>query len=247
MPEFWQTEEVQDDEFSQIRFSSGAQKRITLFFLLDTSSSMNGAEGAPPPRPIDELNDAVQHWAAHLKGAKDLRYRAELALITFGDGGVTVHQGHDGSPFSPAALFEPPVLNAGGVTPMFEAIRAAIDLSERRKIELDEQGIQRFRPLMFMLSDGVPTDDAGHPLPEREWHNMAAQVAMLQERRKLAFFAVGVSSADREFLAVLAPDSSWQVSHNDLGTFLKEASNSAADDDPIAAARTKLQAMANRS
>ena len=247
MAQYWQAEEAQEEKFDHIRFSNGAQKRITLFFLLDTSSSMNGPPDSSAPRPIDELNNAVKEWAAHLKNAKDLRYRAELALITFGDGGVIVHPGHDDSPFCPAALFDPPVLEAGGVTPMFEAIRTAIDLSEQRKTALDQQGIQRFRPLMFMMSDGVPTDRTGHPLPQDEWQNMAAQIAMLEERRKLAFFAVGVSSADREFLATLAPNSSWQVSQDDLATFLKEASNSAADDDPITAARARLQAMASHA
>lgn len=247
MAQYWQAEEVQEEKFDHIRFSNGAQKRITLFFLLDTSSSMNGPPDSSAPRPIDELNNAVKEWAAHLKNAKDLRYRAELALITFGDGGVIVHPGHDDSPFCPAALFDPPALEAGGVTPMFEAIRTAIDLSEQRKTELDQQGIQRFRPLMFMMSDGIPTDRTGHPLTQDEWQHMAAQIAMLEERRKLAFFAVGVSSADREFLATLAPNSSWQVSQDDLATFLKEASNSAADDDPITAARARLQAMASHA
>lgn len=244
MSGYWQPDEAQNDEFDLIRFSSGVQKRTTLIFLLDTSGSMNGAEDAPPPRPIDELNDAVKKWSAHLNSSQDLRYRAELALITFGDGGVRVHLGGDGSPFSPAALFTPPKLSAGGVTPMFEAIRTAIDLSERRKRELDEQGIQRFRPLVFMLSDGGPTDAQGYLLPQDDWRAMAAQIADLEGRRKLAFFAVGVSNADRECLATLAPDSNWPISHDALATFLIEASNSAADDDdPIKVARALMQTI----
>jgi uncharacterized protein YegL len=246
MPEFFKTEEA-DDAFNLIRFSNGAQKRTTLVFLLDTSSSMNGDEKAPPPRPIDELNDAVKAWADHLNSSHDLRYRAELAVITFGEGGVRVHKGSDGSPFVPAAIFAPPTLIAGGVTPMFEAIRTAIDLSERRKGELDDLGIQRFRPLIFMLTDGAPTDDSGHLLPRTEWETMAAQIGALEAKRKLAFFAVGVSGAERECLATLAPSSNWQVSHDDLARFLIEASNSAADEaDPIMVARAKMQAMAKK-
>jgi uncharacterized protein YegL len=247
MPNFWETEATDDDEFDLIRFSNGAQKRTTLLFLLDTSGSMNGEENAPPPRPIDELNDAIKAWAAHLHSSSELRYRAELAVITFGAGGVKVHEGDDG-PFIPAAVFEPPTLTAGGVTPMFEAIRTAIDLSERRKGELDDLGIQRFRPLVFMLTDGGPTDDSGHLLPRSDWEAMAAQIAALEAKRKLAFFAVGVSGAERDCLAALAPSSNWQVSHDDLAKFLIEASNSAADEaDPIQVARAKMQAMAQKS
>ena len=248
MPNFWETEAVSDEAFDLIRFSNGAQKRTTLLFLLDTSHSMNGEENAPPPRPIDELNDAVQAWAAHLNSSRDLRYRAELAVITFGAGGVRVLEGDDGSAFVPAAIFKPPTLTADGVTPMFEAIRTAIDLSERRKGELDDLGIQRFRPLIFMLTDGGPTDDSGHLLPRQDWETMAAQIAALEAKRKLAFFAVGVSGAERECLATLAPDSNWQVSHDDLAKFLIEASNSAADEaDPITVARAKMQAMAKQA
>jgi uncharacterized protein YegL len=247
MNEFFKTEEA-DGAFDRIRFSDGAQKRTTLVFLLDTSSSMNGDETAPPPRPIDELNDAVKAWADHLHSSHELRYRAELAVITFGEGGVRVYEGSEGSPFVPAAVFTPPTLTAGGVTPMFEAIRSAIDLSERRKGELDDLGIQRFRPLIFMLTDGAPTDNSGHLLPQEDWQTMAAQIAALEAKRKLAFFAVGVSGADRECLATLAPASNWQVSHDDLARFLIEASNSAADEeDPIKKARDLMQSMARNA
>jgi uncharacterized protein YegL len=234
-----------EDAFDEIRFSDGAEKRTTLVFLLDTSSSMNGDEKGQGPRPIDELNDAVKAWAGHLNSSSELRYRAELAVITFGAGGVRVHEGADGAPFVPVAVFTPPTLTAGGVTPMFEAIRTAIDLSERRKGELDDLGLHRFRPLIFMLTDGGPTDKSGNLLSRTDWETMAAQIAALEAKRKLAFFAVGVSGADRECLATLAPSSNWQVRHDDLAQFLIEASNSAADEaDPITVAREKMNKIA---
>lgn len=239
--------ESEEEDFDIIRFSNGAQKRTTLLFLLDTSGSMNGAENTSP-RPIDELNSAVQAWAKHLHESNDLKYRAEVAVITFGAGGVCVHKGADGSIFVPAAIFTPPTLTAGGVTPMFEAIRTAIDLSERRKAELDEDGIQRFRPLIFMLTDGGPTDDSGHRVLRPEWGPMGDMLAALEAKRKLAFFAVGVSGADFECLKTLAPTANWKVSHDDLAKFLIEASNSAADDtDPFEAARRKMQALGEKS
>jgi uncharacterized protein YegL len=248
MPEYFGAKETRDDDpFDPIRFSSSAQKRTTLLFLLDTSGSMNGPEGAPPPRPIDELNDAMKKWAAHLSGAQDLRYRAELAVISFGAGGVRVHKAADGSTFSPAATFTAPELHAGGVTPMFEAIRTAIDLSERRKAELDDLGIQRFRPLIFMVTDAVPTDDSGYQVLKDEVEAMASQLTALQEKRKLAFFAVGVSTADQEFLATLAPDANWHLANSDIAAFLIEASNSAAEDDPIEEAKKRIQALGKKA
>jgi uncharacterized protein YegL len=239
--------EVDDHTFDIVRFSNGAQKRTMLLFLLDTSGSMNGAENTSP-RPIDELNSAVEAWAAHLHKSTDLQYRAEVAVITFGAGGVRVHKGADGAVFIPAAVFTPPALIAGGVTPMFEAIRTAIDLAERRKAELDEAGIQRFRPLIFMLTDGGPTDDSGNRVPRGEWAPVGNMLAALEAKRKLAFFAVGVSGADFECLKTLAPTANWKVSHDNLAKFLIEASNSAADDiDPFEAARRKMQSLGEKS
>jgi uncharacterized protein YegL len=61
-------------------------------------------------------------------------------MISFGSGGVVVHQlGKDG-PFVPAALFEPPTLEASGVTPMLKAIAKAIEVSQERKASLDKEG-----------------------------------------------------------------------------------------------------------
>jgi uncharacterized protein YegL len=246
MAELWESDD-HDDAFDAVRFGNGAQKRTTLLFLLDTSGSMNGAENTSP-RPIDELNSAVQAWAAHLHSSRELRYRAEVAVITFGAGGVRVHKGTDGATFVPAAVFTPPTLTAGGVTPMFEAIRTAIDLSERRKAELDDEGIQRFRPLIFMLTDGGPTNDSGNRVPRAEWAPVGNMLAALEAKRKLAFFAVGVSGADFECLKTLAPTANWKVSHDDLAKFLIEASNSAADDtDPFEAARRKMQTLGEKS
>jgi uncharacterized protein YegL len=245
MSEFWTPEATRDDTtFDPIRFAAGAQKRASLLFLLDTSGSMNGPEGTNAPnRPIDELNEAMKKWAAHLNASYDLRYRAELAVISFGAGGVRVHEADDGTTFSPAATFVPPELYAGGITPMFEAIRTAIDLSERRKAELDELGIQRARPLIFMVTDAVATDDSGYQVLTDEVETMASQIAALEQKRKLAFFAVGVTTADQDLLATLAPNAHWHLAHGDIAAFLIEASNSAAEEDPIDAAKRRIQGL----
>jgi len=238
--------ETPDSRFDPIRFNRGTQVRKMLIFLLDTSGSMNEKRDRPK-RPIEELNDAVEKWAAHLKGSAALRYQAEVAVITFGISGVRVHKDSANQEFVPAATFTCPTLAAGGTTPMFEAIRTAVDLSERRKSELKELGIQYFRPLIFMLTDGGPSDPSGHALPEAEWQPMADQIAVLEANKKLAFFAIGVSGANRELLKTLAPEGNWQIEHDDLARFLIEASNSAEEDDPVAAARKKLQGIAQNS
>ena len=136
-------DESNETEFDETEFSQGRGKRLPLVLLLDTSSSM-GHPDLAPPRPIDQLNEALDRWSVEIRKDAALRYTAEIAIITFGKGGVTLLElGADG-PFRPAALFEPPVLDAGGVTPMVEAMAQAIALIERRKRELDDAGIVQF-------------------------------------------------------------------------------------------------------
>jgi uncharacterized protein YegL len=230
-----------DDEFDDIRFSSGAEKRVSIFLLLDTSSSMGGRQGART-KPIDELNAALQEWSNHLAQDRALRYRAEVALVTFGNAGVEVHNIGNGSPFCAVAQFSPPVLTASGVTPMFDAVREAISLSEERKRELDATGIQRFRPLMFMMTDGAPTDQNGNLLPDSEWKVLGDQIARLEASKKLAFFVAGVTGANVPCLKALAPQGYWMLADGDFSGFLRLVSASAAEDDPIAVVRAHIQA-----
>ena len=55
--------------------------------------------------------------------------------------------------------FTPPSLEADGLTPMGEAINFSIDLIEARKEIYKSHGIQYYRPWIFMITDGAPTDD----------------------------------------------------------------------------------------
>ena len=144
-------------------------------------------------------------------------------MITFGHRGVVTQQLGDSSPFVPAALFSPPRLDAGGVTPMLAAISEAIKLSEERKAHLRKKNVHASALFIFLLTDAAPTDSHGNLLPEEALRPTAQEIAALEIGKKLAFFAVGVRGADisqaeiartgrdvgpgrREFLGVPAAD-----------------------------------------
>lgn len=235
----WDETPVGDDEFDIATFSSGVEKRVSVILLLDTSESMNGPKGATF-RPIDQLNGALEEWAKELHDSRRLRHRAEVAIITFGNGGVQTLQLGKNEPFSPAATFVAPKLEANNVTPMIEAVQMAISLGEARKANLDTQQIMRFRPLIFMITDGEPTDAEGKPLEESGWKPLAHELADLEARKKLAFFAVGVTGARIEVLRALSPEGYWDLGQGSFTDFLKLVSASAGDADPISFARAQL-------
>jgi uncharacterized protein YegL len=114
----------------------------------------------------------------------------EVAIITFG--GV-VQPMQD---FVSIEQFIPPKLVADGLTPMGEAIECALDLLENRKQTYKDHGILYYRPWVFLITDGAPTD---------YWESAAQKVKNAEENRRLSFFTVGVQGADMNKLRQIAP------------------------------------------
>jgi uncharacterized protein YegL len=108
--------------------------------------------------------------------------RVELALVTFGPVQIV-------SEFQTPDFFEPPNLSASGDTPMGSAINEALDLLEARKATYKQAGVAYYRPWVFLITDGGPTD---------YWQAAAQRVRQgdSPERKAFSFFAVGVEGAD---------------------------------------------------
>jgi len=166
-----------------VEFATNPEPRCACVLLLDVSGSMSG-------RPVDALNEGLRAFAADLSTDSLARQRVEVAIVTFGGNGVTVEQD-----FVTASGFEPRTLSAGGGTPMGAAIEKAIDMVDQRKLQYRENGIVYYRPWVFLITDGEPTDD---------WKQAAARVRTAEEANGLAFFAVGVEGANIDVLSKIA-------------------------------------------
>ncbi|WP_371654411.1 MULTISPECIES: hypothetical protein [unclassified Streptomyces] len=176
-------------EYADIEFENNAQ-RLPLVLCLDTSSSMAGP-------PIDALNTALSEWTRELHDDVSLSYSVEVAVITFGGRGVTAWRGgqplEPGSPVGPfvaAHMFEPPRLDASGVTLMTEALELAMHVVTARKAELRSQGFQYYRPQICLVTDGLPTDGTGHI--SRTWQRLVPVLAEEQAARRFRLYAIGV-------------------------------------------------------
>jgi uncharacterized protein YegL len=162
-------------------FADNPEPRCPCLLLLDTSGSMGGA-------PITELNAGLATFREELASDELAMKRVEVGIITFGP--VRVE-----APFTGAAQFYPPPLTASGDTPMGEAIAQGLAMLQARKDEYRSHGISFYRPWVFLITDGAPTD---------AWSAAAAQVREGEAAKKFAFFAVGVQGANMETLKQIA-------------------------------------------
>ncbi|EZP73057.1 marine proteobacterial sortase target protein [Sphingomonas paucimobilis] len=168
--------------FGDVEFADNSEPRCACMLVLDTSGSMEG-------EPIAQLNKGLEQFAQELREDRLAAKRADICVITFGDTVNVVAE------FGSAQNFYPQPLRAHGGTPMGEAINCAIDLVLGQQARYRANGIMPYRPWIFMLTDGTPTDDVSRA---------ARRVREAHERKSFSFFAVGVDQADMSTLAAIS-------------------------------------------
>ena len=159
-----------------VDFADNSEPRCPCILLLDVSGSMFGA-------PIKALNDGLHIFRDDLNKDGLTKKRVEVAIVTF-ESTVKVVQD-----FVTADKFQPPTLKVGGATYMGEGINKALDILQARKASYKANAINYYRPWIFMITDGEPSDN--------EVVDRAAQRIRDEEaRKKVAFFAVGVEGVN---------------------------------------------------
>ena len=182
-------------ELQQERFNDGSivneeklsapnEPHLACVLLLDTSGSMAGA-------PIRSLNNAVNQFKEQVCKDPTSRKRIDIAIIEFNSNVNVVQE------FTPISLMQPVELKANGGTSMGAGIIAAIDKVQERNQVYAKMGTPCYKPWIFMITDGAPTDDisvARARIAERESKG---------EFGKLKFWAVGVPGYNEETLKSL--------------------------------------------
>jgi uncharacterized protein YegL len=158
-------------------FASNPEPRCPCVLLLDVSGSMGGT-------PLAELNAGLALFKDELAADSLAMKRVEVAIVTFGPTKIEM-------PFTSASTFYPPTLAAQGDTPMGSAITQALDLVKDRKNEYRTNGISYYRPWVFLITDGGPTD---------AWQAAADAVREGEASKQFAFFAIGVKGANMDIL-----------------------------------------------
>jgi uncharacterized protein YegL len=203
---FGENVEIQAPFDESVEFAENPEPRCPCLLLLDTSGSMCGD-------PIDELNAGIRQFRDELFADEMARKRVEVAIISFGGQVKTL------SEFQTPDVFQPPTLVARGDTPTGAAIEAGLNLLDQRKQTYRNNGVTYYRPWVFLITDGGPTDN---------WHPAAERVKQGEASNRFSFFAVGVENARMNILAQITTREPLKLKGLQFSDLFKWLSNSMA-------------------
>ncbi len=166
----------------EIGFAENPEPRVPCVLVLDISGSMQGSR-------IDALNAGVAVCKSELLADPLAAKRVELAIVTFG-GTVNVT-----NEFATVDQFQPQQFSAGGETPLGSAVNRAVDLVSDRKHIYRQNGVAYYRPWIFLITDGAPTD---------RWEDAAHRVQEGERQNNFVFYSVAVEDADVSVLKKLS-------------------------------------------
>ena len=134
-------------------------RKLPVYLVLDVSGSMMG-------EPINSVNNGVQMMTSALKKDPYALETAYISVITFASDVVQT------VPLTEINSFQPPQLSASGGTSLGGALAKVAECADRevQKSTPDQKG--DWKPLVFIMTDGIPTDDPKPGIEEfrkRKW------------------------------------------------------------------------------
>ncbi len=121
-------------------------RRLPVYLLLDTSGSMHG-------EPIEAVKNGVQTLVAALRQDPYALETAYLSVITFDSAAKQV------VPLTELAAFQMPTIQAMGTTAMGHALELLANKAATEVQKTTEEVKGDWKPIVFIMTDGSPTDD----------------------------------------------------------------------------------------
>ena len=128
-------------------------RRVPVYLLLDTSGSMYG-------EPIEAVKNGVQVLVSTLRQDPYALETAYLSIITFDSDARQV------APLTELASFQQPNLEANGGTALGEALGLLAQKVDAEVTKTTAEKKGDWKPLVFLMTDGEPTDDIKQGLAE---------------------------------------------------------------------------------
>lgn len=171
-------------------------RRLPVYLLLDTSGSMAGA-------PIESLRRGIELFKQEVEEDVYAQETAHVGVISFGGEAEFVTRG-----LIPFDDFEPPALSAGGQTPLGQALWLLIeslDKDVKGAVKGKEKG--DYKPLVYVLTDGMPTDD---------WQEPREEILKRERKKVINVITVGCGPyIDQQNLKDIAAGATFNMSSDD--------------------------------
>lgn len=142
-------------------------RKLPVYILLDTSGSMYG-------EPIEAVKNGLQVLVNTLRQDPYALETAHLSVITFDSNAKQV------VPLTELSSFQQPALQASGCTVLGEALSLLSRCADNEVAKTTAEKKGDWKPLVFIMTDGEPTDDIRKGLDEfkkRKWGMVVACAA----------------------------------------------------------------------
>jgi uncharacterized protein YegL len=206
------TDDFEQEPFTGAEFAENPEPRCPCLLLLDVSSSMKGDR-------IRELNLGLSQFRDELSSDSLASKRVEVSVVSFGPVEMV-------NEFTEMQSWQPPELRAKGDTPMGAAIETGLKMLRARKDAYKSNGISYYRPWIFLVTDGGPTD---------AWSEAARQIREGEKSKAFSFFAVGVDGAKMDTLrkiSVRDPLALKELKFRDLFSWLSSSLSAVSASNP---------------
>jgi uncharacterized protein YegL len=209
-----------------VDFIDNSDQRTLCVLILDGSGSMSGQK-------IDALNAGLVSLQNSLQKDTVARGRVRLLILRVGDNNaVTVE-----SDWTDAINFVAPTIEANGTTPLGGALNLAMDKIDEEKNNMKNAGVAYTRPLVWIITDGEPTD-----MPE--WESAANRSVNYMHDKKIQVYCIGVEVDDLTPLKMTQPGAHIlqlaNLDFSELFNFLSASVSSASKATPGASVQVTV-------
>jgi len=139
-------------------------RRLPVYLLLDTSGSMSG-------EPIESVKNGVQVMISSLRQNPQAIETAFLSVITFDSAATQI------IPLTDLGAFQMVDIRATGTTALGDALKVVSQCIDNEVAKTTAETKGDWKPLVFIMTDGIPTDDWQSGLKEFQKRKTAYTVA----------------------------------------------------------------------
>ena len=139
-------------------------RRLPVYLLLDTSGSMSG-------EPIEAVKNGVQVMVSSLRQNPQAQETAFLSVITFDSSVRQI------VPLTDLGSFQMPEIKASGTTSLGGALKMVSTCIDNEVAKTTAETKGDWKPLVFIMTDGNPTDNWQNGLSEFKKRKTAFTVA----------------------------------------------------------------------